>query len=64
MSENKYQLLTIGAAWSSSFGSVDPNSASKIKRVGRAIKDLKKLSVPSDSAVESISHKYNSLSIF
>ena len=37
MSENKYQLLAIGVALSSSFGAADSNSASKIKRAGRAL---------------------------
>ena len=64
MPENKYQLLAIGVALSSSFGAAASNSASKIKRAGRAIKDLKKLSVPTGSAVESISQKHNSLSMF
>ena len=64
MSENKYQLLIIGAALSSSFGSADSNSTSKINRVGRTIKDLKKQSVLRGSAVESIPRKYNSLRMF
>jgi TP901 family phage tail tape measure protein len=59
--ETTHQLkIAIGAALSGSFSSVMSDSASKITKIGSAIKDMEKQSVLSVGAIDRLKSRYNS----